>query len=350
LETIRTTAKERMKGYCRVCPVCNGAACAGEVPGMGGIGTGAAFRANLASLAAYRLDMRLLHDVGAPDPATRLLGLDLDLPILAAPIGGVAFNMGGALTEDDYILAKLKGCRARGIVGCTGDGVPPFIHEAAFAALRAVGGHGIPFIKPWEDEELFAKLTQAVDTGAPAVGMDIDAAGLVTLKQMGRPVSPKSPAKMKAIIETVPIPFILKGIMTADQARLAVDVGARAIVVSNHGGRVLDHLPGAAEVLPEIAAAVKGQIAVLADGGIRSGVDVLKMLALGADAVLIGRPFSVATMGGLAEGVATYIDQLKNELLSAMVLTGCPDLAATRRGILRPAAGREIPFASGKTR
>lgn len=338
MKTTRSAARERMQGHCRVCSVCNGVACAGEVPGMGGLGTGAAFRANLTALAAYRLEMRLLHDVAAPKTAVSLLGLELDIPLLAAPIGGVSFNMGGALSEDDYIRAKLGGCRTGGIIGCTGDGVPPFIHEAAFAAIRALDGHGIPFIKPWEDEELFAKLDAAVDTGAPALGIDVDAAGLVTLRQMGRPVSPKTPDQMKAIIERVPVPFILKGIMTADQARLAVDVGASAIVVSNHGGRVLDHAPGAAEVLPEITGAVKGQVAIMADGGIRSGVDILKMLALGADAVLVGRPFSIATMGGLGDGVAAYINEMKNELQSAMVLTGCPDAAAVRPDILRPPA------------
>ena len=336
MEEVRKAARERMKGYCRVCPVCNGAACAGEVPGMGGIGSGAAFRANLAALSGWRLDMRLLHEVTAPNPAATLLGQSLEIPVLAAPIGGVAFNMGGAVSEEDYILAKLRGCRDHGILGCTGDGVPPFIHEAAFAAVRAVGGRGIPFIKPWEDAELFTKLEQAAATGAPCIGMDIDAAGLVTLRKMGRPVSPKSPSQLKAIIARVQVPFILKGIMTADQARLVVDAGAQAIVVSNHGGRVLDHTPGSAEVLPEIAQAVRGQIAILADGGVRSGVDVLKMIALGADAVMVGRPFSIAAMGGLAEGVGAYIDRLKTELVSAMVLTGCPDVPSVERGILRP--------------
>lgn len=339
MQTIRATAKSHMKGFCRVCSVCNGVACAGEVPGMGGIGTGAAFRANLSSLAAFHLNMRLLHDVKTPNTTTSILGQALDIPVLAAPIGGVSFNMGGAISEDDYIQAKLKGCCERGILGCTGDGVPPFIHEAAFAAIRSVAGRGIPFIKPWEDAELFTKLEQALATGAAIFGMDIDAAGLVTLRQMGRPVSPRSPSEMKTIIEKTPVPFILKGIMTADQAKLAVDVGAAAIVVSNHGGRVLDHAPGAADVLSEIAAAVKGQITILADGGIRCGADVLKMIALGADAVLIGRPFSIATVGGLKEGVTTYIDQIKNELLSAMVLTGCPDIASVNQDILRPAAG-----------
>ena len=227
-------------------------------------------------------------------------------------------------------------------MGCTGDGVPPFIHEAAFAAIRSLEGHGIPFIKPWEDAELFTKLEQAAATGAPAIGMDIDAAGLVTLRKMGRPVSPKSPAQIKAIIAGIQVPFILKGIMTADQARLAVDTGAQAIVVSNHGGRVLDHAPGAAEVLPEIAEAVGGQIAILADGGIRSGVDILKMIALGADAVMIGRPFSVAALGGLEEGVGAYLDQIKNELVSAMVLTGCPDMPSVGRDILRPPAAQTM--------
>jgi 4-hydroxymandelate oxidase len=335
MQEIRARARERMKGFCRVCPLCNGRACAGEVPGMGGLGTGAAFRANIDALAAHRFNMRVLHAAQEPNPAITLLGKPLALPVLAAPIGGVAFNMGGKLPEEDYITGKLAGCKAMGIIGCTGDGVPPVIHEAGFAAIRSLGGHGIPFIKPWEDQELQIKLDKALETGADTVGMDIDAAGLVTLKLMGRPVNPKSPAKMKSIIARTPARFILKGIMTADQAKIALDTGAAAIVVSNHGGRVLDHTPGAAEVLPEIAAAVKGQLPILADGGVRTGADVLKLVALGADAVMIGRPFSIATMGGLKEGVIRYIEQLRRELVSAMVLTGCADMTAVTRDILR---------------
>ena len=336
MKTIRTTAKERMAGFCRVCPVCDGRACAGQVPGMGGLGTGAGFRANLSALAEWRLNMRVLHEAVDPDPAARILDIDLTMPVMAAPIGGVAFNMGGAVSEEAYIASKLKACQAGGIIGCTGDGVPAFIHEAGFAAITDLDGHGIPFIKPWEDAELDAKLEKALTTGARVIGMDVDAAGLVTLRQMGRPVSPKTPDQIREIIARTPARFILKGIMTADQARLAVDAGAAAIVVSNHGGRVLDHTPGAAEVLPEIADAVKGQVTILADGGIRSGADVLKMVVLGADAVMIGRPFSVATVGGLEDGVKAYIDQIRTELISAMVLTGCRDLKAVGGTILRP--------------
>jgi len=92
--------------------------------------------------------------------------------------------------------------------------VPDFIHQAGFTAIAGLSGRGIPFIKPWEDAELFEKLDKALATGAGVVGMDVDAAGLVTLRKMGRPVSPKPPKKLKEIIGRTPAKFILKGIMT----------------------------------------------------------------------------------------------------------------------------------------
>lgn len=322
MKEIRSTARELMTGYCKVCPVCNGKACAGEVPGMGGLGTGSAFMANVLALAKYRFNMRLIHDVVQPQTRTSLLGLDLALPVIAAPIGGVSFNMGGKRSEDEYITAIIDGCKQNGLIGCTGDGVPPFIHESGFKAIAAAQGHGIPFIKPWEEAELNEKLEKAKSTGARMIGMDIDAAGLVTLRKMGRPVTPKTKQELAAIIDDLGVKLILKGIMTAEDALMARDAGAAAIVVSNHGGRVLDHTPGTAEVLAGIAQAVKGELPIIVDGGVRSGADILKMLALGADAVMIGRPFSIAAMGGLADGVGRYIEILGTELMQAMVMTG----------------------------
>jgi isopentenyl diphosphate isomerase/L-lactate dehydrogenase-like FMN-dependent dehydrogenase len=340
MQDVRNEARELMKGYCRVCKECDGRACAGEVPGMGGLGTAASFKGNVEALADFKLRMRTIHDVSEADPSASVLGYDLSIPVFAAPIGGVSFNMGGKVSEEDYIMSKLKACDANGIVGCTGDGVPPFISEAGFDAIKAVGGKGIPFIKPWEGEEFFEKIEKAAATGCTTFGIDIDAIGLITLAKMGRPVAPRGVERLKALIERIPGQVLLKGIMTPEDAQAAVEAGAAGIVVSNHGGRVLDHTPGTAHVIAEIAEAVNGEIAVLVDGGVRTGVDVLKMVALGADAVMIGRPFSIATIGGLEDGASKYIQQLTGQIKSAMVLTGCETIDDVNLNIITDVLGQ----------
>ena len=334
MKTVRQTAREKLKGFCRVCPECNGKVCAGEVPGMGGLGTAASFKSNVTMLASLRLNMRTLH--GAKNPVTtyKLFGRELSTPILGAPITGNVYNMGGALNEEEWAKAIIQGCLTAGSLGCTGDGADPAMYNSGVAAIVEAQGLGIPFIKPREQEEVFNYLRRAEEAGVLAVGMDTDGAGLVTMALKGQPVGPKTKDEMKAIISGTSLPFIIKGIMTVDEAELAIEVGAAAIVVSNHGGRVLDHTPGTAEVLPEIAAAVQGRIPVIVDGGIRSGTDVLKMLALGADAVLIGRPLIIAAYGGGAEGVALAINTMTNELKQAMILTGCATLEEISMDVL----------------
>ena len=123
--------------------------------------------------------------------------------------------------------------------------------------------------------------------------------------------------------------------MSPEEAIACVDAGAKGIVVSNHGGRILDGMAGTADVLPEIADAVKGRITIFVDGGVRRGEDVLKMLALGADAVLIGRLAAVAAIGGGAEGVKLMLDTFKRELSDAMMITGTADLKHVSRTILK---------------
>lgn len=334
MKEVRDNARKLMSKSCRVCPVCKGVACVGEVPGMGGLGTGASFQNNFNSLASICFNMRLLHDVLEPDTSTSVLGKKLSIPVMAAPIGGISYNMNDAIPEEDYINAIVHGCRAKGIIGCTGDGVPDTIHQSGFKVIKEAGGDAIPFIKPWDDEELFRKIELAKETDTDTIGMDIDAAGLITLRLMGRPVSPKTPEKLREIIARTGKKFILKGVMTADDAELAIEAGADAIVVSNHGGRVLDSTPGTATVLPGIAKRVAGRLTVFVDGGVRNGGDVLKMLALGADCVMIGRPFSIAAVGGLQDGVEKYIDTLTTELKQAMVMTGTPSVEKVSKDIL----------------
>jgi hypothetical protein len=337
MQEIRNTARAKMKQFCRVCKICDGRACAGEIPGMGGLGTGASFKNNVAALAQRTLTMRLIHGVTEPVTATTLLGLPLAMPVLAAPIGGVAVNMDLGISEEEYGESMVGGSLDAGILGCTGDGVPPVIHEAGLAAVALNNGRGIPFIKPWEGRELDEKLDKARATGCRVLGMDIDAAGLLTLRRRGRPVAPRTPEQLAAIIATVHgwgLKFMLKGLMSAEDAVLAVEAGADAVVVSNHGGRALDHTPGTAEVLPAVAEAVDGRIPVLADGGVRDGGDVLKLLALGARCVLIGRPVTVAAVGGGRQGVARYFEGLGDQLRQAMVMTGTADVNAVSPDIL----------------
>ncbi|AYO29821.1 alpha-hydroxy-acid oxidizing protein [Biomaibacter acetigenes] len=326
MQELKKNAREKMKGYCRVCRVCDGVVCAGEVPGMGGTGTGASFKANVQALADVKLNLRTFHDAKSPDISCEIFGRKLSMPILAAPITGSEYNMGGAVPEAEFIHMVISGSKQAGTMGMCGDGGNPVFYSSGLSAIEKEGGHGIAVIKPRENHKVIEMVKRAQDIGAVAVGMDVDGAGLVTMALMGQPVGPKNVKELKDIISHTKLPFILKGIMTVDEAKLAVEAGARAIVVSNHGGRILDYTPGVAEVLPAIANTVKGKITIFADGGVRSGVDVLKYLALGADAVLVGRPIIIGAFGGGSEGVRLVLDTMAGELKQAMILTGCSNL------------------------
>ncbi|MBK5242709.1 alpha-hydroxy-acid oxidizing protein [Clostridium sp.] len=327
-------AKGNLNKSCRVCPVCNGVACAGEVPGMGGKGTGDAFKINIEALSEYKLNMRTIHDAKDPDTSIELFGRKMDMPVFAAPISGTTLNMGGKFSEEEYISWVISGCLSAGIFPMVGDTAVDSFLTTNLSELEKQGGNGIAIIKPWENTNVIEKIKLAEKAGVFAIGMDIDACGLITLALAGKPVMPKTVEEIKEIVASTKLPFILKGVMTPDDAKLAVEAGVAAIVVSNHGGRVLDQTPGVAHVLGEIAEEVKGKVIILADGGVRSGPDILKMLALGADAVLIGRPFVTASFGGKAEGVKSYIDTIKGELKSAMVLTGCNSIESVDSRIL----------------
>lgn len=320
---VRQNAKGRLEGFCRVCPVCDGRACAGEVPGMGGIGTGASFKANLKALEKYRVNLRTLHGAVNPDTTTSIFGRNISFPILAAPLTGASYNMGGKLTEREFIGAVIKGSGLAGTIGMCGDGGDPGFFDSGLEAIQEEGGHGIAVIKPRANEAVMERMARAEKAGAMAVGVDVDGAGLIIMAAHGQPVGPKSESELRELAASTRLPFIVKGVMTVDEAVVAARAGAAAIVVSNHGGRILDHTPGAAEVLPQIAAEVKGSVTILADGGVRSGVDVLKLLALGADAVLVGRPVIVGAFGGGAEGVRAALEKMAGELKQAMILTGC---------------------------
>ena len=192
----------------------------------------------------------------------------------------------------------------------------------------------MPTVKPWNLETIRQKMDLVKAADPFAIAMDIDAAGLPFLKNMTPPAGSKTVEELREIVAMAEKPFIVKGIMTVAGAKKALEAGAKGIVVSNHGGRVLDQCPATAEVLPAIADAVGDRVMVLVDGGIRTGLDVFKALALGADGVLIGRPFVTMVYGGGEEGVAAYVRKLTDELSDTMAMCGAHSLKEINREML----------------
>ena len=184
----------------------------------------------------------------------------------------------------------------------------------------------MPIFKPRSQKVLFRLIEEAEKLDCPAVGIDLDGCGSSNMASAGQPVYRKSLKEMKALVSATRLPFIFKGIMCVEDAEACVDAGAKVVAVSNHGGRVLDCTPGVAEVLPEIAKRIGKEVMITADGGVRTGYDVFKMLALGADAVLVGRDLVRAAIGGGDLGVKLHMERLEKVLRHVMLMTGCENL------------------------
>ena len=313
--------------YCKVCPVCNGRACKNTMPGPGSKGTGTVAARNYDAWQSVCLNMDTICAGGPVDTQFTLFGETYDLPVFAGPVGAVKLHYGDKFTDQEYNDILVPACAQAGIAAFTGDGTDPGVFAAASKAIGQNGGRGIPTVKPWDRDTLFAKLDAAKASGAKVFAMDIDAAGLPFLKGLNPPAGPKTVAELREIIDYAGVPFIIKGIMTVRGAEKALEAGATGIVVSNHGGRVQDGVPATAEVLPAIAQAVKGKLTILVDGGIRTGLDVLRALALGADACILARPYVTAVYGGGVEGVRVLTEKLKGELEDSMAMCGVHSLA-----------------------
>ena len=336
-DEVMRRAREKLYPRCRVCPYCDGQACAGEVPGFGGMGTGASFKNNVGALARVRLNMRTLHDVSKPDLSTTIFGQKLTFPVMCAALGGTTYNMGGKMGEEDFIDAVLGGAERSGTMALVADGTedPLATYAVRLQGMRRHGGRGIGVIKPRDQKEILRRVRLIEEAGGTAFAVDVDSAGRAArAAKLGQIIEPKTARKLTELARATKLPFIVKGIMTTDEATLALECGAAGIVVSNHGGRNLDHTPGTAEVLPAIADKMKGKLVILADGGVRYGADVLKMLALGADAVMVGRPVARGAHGGAAEGVQIVLDKIKSELTENMILTGTASARSVARRIV----------------
>lgn len=322
--------------YCKACSVCSGRTCRNQMPGPGAKGTGDTAIRNYDKWQEIRVVMDTICENHVPDTSLKLFGRTFRYPFFAGPVGAVNLHYGDKYNDLTYNNVLVKACHESGIAAFTGDGVNPAVMEGATDAIAAEGGIGVPTVKPWNIEVIKEKLELCKSAGSFAVAMDIDAAGLPFLKNMTPPAGSKTTEELAEIAGLAGVPFVVKGIMSVKGALKAKEAGASGIVVSNHGGRVLDQCPATAEVLPEIADALSGStVKILVDGGIRNGVDVFKALALGADGVLICRPFVPAVFGGGEEGVKLYIEKIGAELADTMAMCGAKDIASISRDMVR---------------
>ena len=329
LEQVRDLARKKLKGICAAYPSCDGnfdkicqREAYGKSIGMGGIGQGRSFRANSESLANIQLNMSVLGDHFEPDTTCSFLGIDLRFPVMASSTAG-AQNYNDALDETSFCTAVLKGSQEAGTIGLRGDTwfyTPE--NNPSLKAMKACGGYGIPIFKP-RSQDVLKRLFEAAEIyGCKAVGIDLDGCGSTNMASHGQPVFKKSVKNIEELVTFTRLPFIAKGILLPDEAQKCVDAGASVIAVSNHGGRVMDSTPGVATMLPLIRKKLGDSITITADGGVRTGYDVLKLLALGANAVLLGRDIIRAAVGAGTLGVKLHLEHIEKTLKKAMFMTG----------------------------
>ena len=330
--------------FCKACPVCNGRACGSIMPGPGAKGVGDVAIRNYEAWQKIRINMNTIAENKEPDTTFRFFGKDLRIPVMAGPVGAVKLHYGDKYNDVQYNDILVPAAANAGIIAFTGDGTDPNVVKAATAAIKTNHGAGVPTIKPWDIDTLQEKFRMVEESGSFAVAMDIDAAGLPFLQGLTPPAGSKTALELHEVIEKAGKPFIIKGVMTVKGALAAAKAGASAIIVSNHGGRVQDQTPSTAEVLEEIADAVEGRMMILVDGGIRTGVDVFKALALGADGVLIARPYVTAVYGGGEEGVKALTDKLASELASTMKMCGVSSLKEITKDCLFKPSSSYVAF------
>jgi isopentenyl diphosphate isomerase/L-lactate dehydrogenase-like FMN-dependent dehydrogenase len=306
-------------------------------------------RTNQSDFGRWRLRPRVLVDVTRCDTRTSVLGTPIAMPILVAPS---AYH---AMAHPEGECATARGARAAGTLMIAATDSSRSLEEIASMAGEARWFQ----LYLYPTREIAAGLVQRAEAaGYRAIVLTVDMPTLGNRERdlrnhMTIPPPPLTRANFAGINaeghawrtltwddvawlrSITSLPIILKGILTPEDALLALEYGVSAIVVSNHGGRQLDSCVTSIEVLPEIVDAVAGRCEIYCDGGIRRGTDILKALALGAHAVLVARPVLWGLAVNGAAGVQHVLEILHAELTRAMILTGCPTLSSVHRSLLK---------------
>lgn len=333
---VMENAKKNIGPNCKVCPVCNGLGCGNTLPGPGSKAPGNGANDNFNAWHKIKLNMDTIVANTEISTTVDFFGRELAFPLVTGPIGSIRLQYNPTDDVRDFNEKCMAACETRGIMHFYSSGLNADVHDSAIKSRLAHGNNGVPVINPEADENIIAQMDKCNAAGSPlAVSVVVDSAGLPHLKQCHGSGGTKSVEQLKMLKEKAGIPFIVKGVMTAKSALKAVEAGADAIIVSNHGGRVLADSPATAEVLGEIADAVKGKTKIIVDGGIRSGIDLFKAYALGADLCLICRPVLISYYGGGQEGMECYFDKLKGELVDTMYMCGARSISEITRDMIR---------------
>jgi 4-hydroxymandelate oxidase len=310
-------------------------------------------RENRRAFARWNLRPRMLTGVSAADPSTTFLDLPLAMPILVAPFAG------DTLLHPDGYGGVLDAAASAGTLAVVPEVTGETLEVLASAAPAAARVFQLSLRHP--HAVLVDLLRRAADAGYAAfcVTVDVPVVGVrrrelrnpgarleianfrsrVTgfMDDTGEREQPWTWARLADVMATTPLPYAVKGVLTAEDARAAVDAGARAVYVSNHGGRQLDGAPATLDQLPDVVDEVGGDAEVAVDGGVRSGGDVVKALALGARAVLVGRPACYGLAAAGTAGVGRVLEILRHELVTAMTLLGRGRVADLDRTVLQAA-------------
>jgi len=329
-------ARKNIGLNCKVCPECNGLGCGNTLPGPGSKAPGNGANDNYKAWRNIKLNMDTIVANTEIDTSVEIFGRKLAFPLVSGPIGSIRKQFNPTDDVRDFNRKCFEACDSRGLLHFYSTGLEQEVRDANIISRREIRNCGVPIINPEDDELIIAQMNKCNDGLSPiAMGVVVDSAGLPHLKACHGSGGTKSVEQLRMLKEAAKTPFIVKGVMTAKSALKAVDAGADAIIVSNHGGRVLADSPATAEVLEEIVEAVKGQTKIIVDGGIRSGIDLFKAYALGADLCLICRPVLIAYYGGGKEGMECYFDKLLAELKDTMYMCGARSIADINRDMIR---------------
>ncbi len=301
---------------------------------MGAVESRATFRRNQKAFGRFLFRQRIFHDVTEPDVTVELFGRRVPTPAFIAPIGSFTLIRESAEQE----VAQ----------GAGQTGTMLFASHAAksnpreWAAATSAPLVFMAYLSRGRAEVLeYAKMAEELGYAAVGITMDVvepvkigDHVPLSTRDGKPRRGQPASPKDIEWLRQNVRLPLVIKGIMSAEDARIAVNAGADALVVSNHGGRILDFNRAAIEALPEVVEAVEGRVPILLDSGIRSGGDIVKALALGAKAVLVGRPVAWGVAAAGAPGVERAIRILTEQIKRVLVMTGISAIGKLTKSVL----------------